>query len=180
MLTLKRGFTLIELMVTLAVMAIVIAWAAPSFKQQMLGSRTGAVANEFADALNYARSQSVRTLKRVSICASSDGSTCSGNWSDGFIVFEDRATSDKATSIDLGSTPLIYKTWPKLESSGTFSVKRGAADVTFIRFTPLGALAPTSTDPVVASLKLTGCLGKSARTISVSLSGLVSVSSADC
>jgi type IV fimbrial biogenesis protein FimT len=180
MLRLNRGFTLIELMVTLAVMAIVIAWAAPSFKQQMLSSRTGAAAHELADALNYARSQSVRTLKRVSICASSNGTSCTGNWSDGFIVFEDRATSDKATSIDMGSTPLIYRAWPKLESPGTFSVKRGSTDVSFIRFTPLGALAPTSSDPVAVSLKLTGCSGKSAKAVSVNLSGLVSVANADC
>lgn len=171
---------MVELMVTLAVMAIVVAWAVPSFRQQMISNRTVTAASEFSNAVTYARSQAVRTLKRVSICASSDGASCTGNWSDGYIVFEDRATTDKATSVDMGNPVLIYKVWQKLPSVSTFSVKRGSTDVSFIRFTSLGVLAPTSSDPVTVSLKLLGCSGKSAKSISVSLSGMVSVSDADC
>lgn len=175
-----RGFTLVELLITMSVLAIVLAVAAPSFRTQIISSRTSAAAEEFSIALNYARSQAVRTVKRVSICASSTGTSCTGNWSDGYIVFEDKATSDTAANVDMGSPTVIYKAWSKLEAPGTFTVKRGSTDVNFIRYTSLGVLAPTSSDAVTATVKLTGCSGKSAKSISVGLSGLVSITKSDC
>ena len=78
-----RGFTLIELMVTLTVLAIVLGIAVPSFQKQIINNKSLTFSEEFAAALNYARSQAVKTTKRVSICASSDGATCTGSWSEG-------------------------------------------------------------------------------------------------
>jgi type IV fimbrial biogenesis protein FimT len=177
-----RGFTLVELMVTLAVMAIVLGIAVPSFQKLIINNRSLALGDEFAQALNYARSEAVKTKRRVSICASSDGETCTGNWSDGFIVFQDDAISDTAADIVLST---VYKVWPKLSSAGTLTVKRGPLDASgtatsFIRYTSLGTLAPIDNKPVNVSLKLTGCTGKAARKISVNLSGFVSVQSDDC
>lgn len=172
-----QGFTLIELMVTLAVLAIVLSIAVPGFQKQILNNKSLALGEEFAQALNFARSEAVKTKKRVSICASSDGETCTGNWSDGFIVFEDRATTDTEANITLGA---VYKVWPKLSSAGAFSVKRNTTDTSFIRFTSLGTLAPINNETINASLKLTGCTGKAARKISVNLSGFVGVQADDC
>lgn len=172
-----QGFTLIELMITLAIAAIVLAIAVPSFKTTILNNKSVALGDEFAQALNFARSEAVKTKKRVSICASSDGATCTGSWSDGFIVFEDRAATDTEGSITLGT---VYKVWPKLSAPGTFSVKRNDDNASFIRYTSLGTLAPISNETINASLKLTGCTGKAARKISVNLSGFVSVQSDDC
>lgn len=172
-----RGFTLIELMVTLAVMAIVLGIAVPSFQKQIINNKSLTFGEEFAAALNFARAQAVKTTKRVSICASADGATCTGSWSEGFIVFQDDATSDTATSVTLGP---IYKVWPKLSSAGTFTVKRGTTDTNFIRYTSLGTLAPISNETINVSVKLTGCSGKAARKISVNLSGLASNQAEDC
>lgn len=176
-----RGFTLIELMVTLTVLAIVLGIAVPSFQKQIINSKSLTTGDEFAAALNYARSQAVKTTKRVSICSSSDGATCTGSWAEGFIVFQDDATSDAATSPTLGT---VYKVWPKLGTAGTLTVKRGdistGTDASFIRYTSRGTLAPISNNPINISLKLTGCTGKAARKISVNLSGLTSVQADDC
>lgn len=172
-----NGFTLIELMVTLAVLAIVLGIAVPSFQKQIINNKSLTFGDEFAQALSYARSEAVKTNRRVSICASSDGATCTGNWSDGFIVFQDNATADTESTITLGA---IYKVWPKLSSAGTFSVKRGTTDTSFIRYTSLGTLAPINNETINVSVKLTGCTGKAARKISVNLSGLTSVQADDC
>lgn len=176
-----RGFTLIELMVTLSVLAIVLGIAIPSFQKQIVNNKSLTLGEEFAAALNYARSQAVKTAKRVSICASKDGATCVGGWTEGFIVFQDDATSDTATDVTLGT---IYKVWPKLDAAGTLTVKRGditsGTDASFVRYTSLGTLAPISNEAINISLKLTGCTGKTARKISVNLSGLVSIQADDC
>jgi len=175
------GFSLIELMVALAVLAIVLGIAVPSFQKQIINNKSLTFGDEFAQALNFARSEAVKTARRVSICASSDGETCTGTWADGFIVFQDNAATDIEPTISLGT---IYKVWPKLGSAGTFTVKRGPADTdaatSFIRYTSLGTLAPIDNKPIRVSIKLTGCTGKAARKISVNMSGLTSVQSDDC
>lgn len=177
-----HGFTIIELMVTLAVLAIVLGIAVPSFQKQIINNKSQTMGDEFAQALNFARSEAVKNKKRVSICASSNGTSCIGGWSEGFIVFQDNAASDTADAITLGP---IYRVWSKLSSAGTLTVKRGPLDnngtaTSFIRYTSLGTLAPIENKPVNISLKLTGCTGKAARKISVNLSGFVNVQSDDC
>lgn len=177
-----NGFTLIELMVTLAVLAIVLGIAVPSFQKQIINNKSQTMGDEFAQALNFARSEAVKNKQRVSICASSNGTSCTGSWSEGFIVFQDNAASDTADVVSLGP---IYRIWPKLTSAGTLTVNRGplgasGAPTSFIRYTPLGTLAPIDNKPINISLKLTGCTGKAARKISVNLSGFVNVQSDDC
>ena len=172
-----QGFTLIELMVTLAIAAIVLAIAVPSFQKTILNNKSVALGDEFAQALNFARSEAVKMKKRVSICASSNGETCTGSWSDGFIVFEDQAATDTDADTTLGT---VFKVWPKLSAAGTFSVKRNTTDTNFIRYTSMGTLAPINNETINVSLKLTGCTGSAARKISVNLSGFVSVQSDDC
>ena len=84
------GFTLIELMVAIAVAAIVLTLGVPSFERVIERNQLTANINELVSALNYARSEAVRRNQRISICNSSDGTTCSGNdFEDGWIIFAD-------------------------------------------------------------------------------------------
>ena len=73
-----RGFTLVELMVTVAVAAVLLAIAVPSFTSIVNSSRLTAQANEVVAALQSARMEAVRRNARVSVCSSADGSTCAG------------------------------------------------------------------------------------------------------
>lgn len=76
-----RGFTLVELMVTVAVLAIVAAIAAPSFTQLVLRSRLTSTSNEVVAALQLARMEAIRKNGSVDVCPTTDGNTCSGaNW----------------------------------------------------------------------------------------------------
>lgn len=77
-----RGFTLIELMVTIAVAAVLLAIAVPSFTSVINGNRLTGEANELVASLQLARSEAVRRNMQVIVCSSSNGATCadSPNW----------------------------------------------------------------------------------------------------
>ena len=88
---LLRGFTLIELMITVAIAVILIAVAAPSFQQAINGNRLNTSANEVIAALQLARAEAIRNNRRVVFCRSTDGSACSADdtvWP-GWITFVD-------------------------------------------------------------------------------------------
>lgn len=84
-----KGFTLLELMVTLFIASILFAVAIPSFKQMSARNRLVTYANDLIASVNFARSEAVRRGAPVSICHTDDGATCSGSWSDGWITFSD-------------------------------------------------------------------------------------------
>jgi type IV fimbrial biogenesis protein FimT len=87
------GFTLIELMITLAIVGILLTVGVPSLKTFMQGNQLIAASNELISALHVARSEAIKLNSRVSICESSDGIKCSntGSWKNGWIVFVDFA-----------------------------------------------------------------------------------------
>ncbi|HEV7271397.1 GspH/FimT family pseudopilin [Pseudoxanthomonas sp.] len=80
-----RGFTLIELMVTIAVIAILSAIAAPSMVALMNSNRLSSTAGELTAAVQLARAEAIRRNSPVRLCRSTDGTTCSdgadwGGW----------------------------------------------------------------------------------------------------
>ena len=77
------GFTLVELMVTLAVAAILMAIAIPNFTALINGNRLTSTANELVSSLQLARSEALRRNTQVRVCRSDDGKSCAGagQWS---------------------------------------------------------------------------------------------------
>lgn len=76
-----RGFTLIELMITLVILAVLVLIAAPSFTEMMNRNNVVSGTNEVVSLLQAARLESVRRNARVEVCPSTDGTTCGGsNW----------------------------------------------------------------------------------------------------
>lgn len=86
-----RGFSLVELFVTLGVLSILTAVSIPLITSTVNGSRVTGSANEFVAALQLARMESIRRNVRVLVCESSDGLSCTGStqWR-GWVVFADR------------------------------------------------------------------------------------------
>ena len=82
----SAGFTLIELLVSIAVLGIVLALAVPSFDGVVARSKMRAVANDLAASAYLARSEAIKRNVQVSLCSSSDGTSCGGNWNNGWIV----------------------------------------------------------------------------------------------
>lgn len=87
-----RGFTLVELMTVLAVMAIALTLAVPSFMTFLNANRLTGAGNDVVSLLQHARMESLRRGVRVHVCPSADGSTCttppSTGWA-GMISFAD-------------------------------------------------------------------------------------------
>lgn len=75
----NRGFTLIELMVTLAVMAIIAGMAFPSLRDFIINSRVTTQTNEFIAALGHTRSEAIKRGLDVMVCAR-DGTNLGNGW----------------------------------------------------------------------------------------------------
>ncbi len=89
----SRGFTLLELMVTLLIVSILAGIAAPSMSNLISQSRLAAARDSLANAIILARSEAVFSKQPVTICASTNQSSCSGDgdWDSGWIIFTDEA-----------------------------------------------------------------------------------------
>lgn len=85
------GFTLIELMVVLAVMTILLTQAIPAMTGVMASGKLATLSNSFLSNLYLARSEAIKRNARVVLCKSATGLTCAaeGGWEQGWIVFPD-------------------------------------------------------------------------------------------
>ena len=132
----RSGFTLIELMVTIAIAAILIAVAIPSFAPTIASNRLTANANELVTALNLARSEAVKrgvsvTIRKVDGNSSTNnGSVATWNWENGWDVFTD---ADSDGNYEAGD--ILIRTYAPLQSSYTL---RGNNFSNFIRFISSG------------------------------------------
>ncbi|MEE9327865.1 MAG: GspH/FimT family pseudopilin [Cocleimonas sp.] len=85
-----KGFTLLELMITVVIAGILASMAVPSFSQAIQNNRMSTQINELLATLNYARSEAIKRNINVSVCKSNNGTTCGVvNWKDGWLVFVD-------------------------------------------------------------------------------------------
>lgn len=82
----QSGFTIIELMVTLVVAAIILAIAAPSFRDFIANNRLTTTTNSFITAISFARSEAVKRTSNVQVVAVSP--TSSNEWGGGWQVVD--------------------------------------------------------------------------------------------
>ena len=89
-----RGFTLVELMITLGLIAIILAVAVPSVTNIIKDNRLATQLNAVISDIHFARSEAAKRDIRVIMCRSVDPTNatpaCSGSdqdWSDGYLIF---------------------------------------------------------------------------------------------
>ena len=118
----QKGLTLIELLVTIAILAIVLSMAVPNFITFVQNSRLVGQTNDLVTALNYARNEAIKRGVRVSVCSRLDNTTCSGaavfNWDMGWLVFVN-PNGDAVADISPGSVETVLQVRQPLENGNT-------------------------------------------------------------
>jgi len=168
-----HGFTLIELMVTLVVLAVVLSIAIPSFANLVQSNRLVTTTNQLVVGFEVARSEAVKRGLQVAVCARQAGTQdCSqGNtWSEGWLIFVDR---DGSTNTIDGDDQLV-RTGSAIDSQIALSEQNGRDVVVF------DALGFATTNGTF-DLNPSPCgTNDPNRTIALSASGQTTITKGDC
>lgn len=129
-----HAFTLVELLVTLAVFSILALAAIPAFNGYVINNRIVTDTNNFVGALNLARNEAMKRRADISICRSTDGVTCAtttGTWNQGWLVFAN-TNNDSPAQVDTGEE-IIH-----LYSALSNSITSSASVADYITFNSSG------------------------------------------
>ena len=112
--TAVRGFTLIELMTAILVLGVLLAMAIPSYREMTRNNRVAGTQNDLITSLAIARSEALHRSRSVTVCASSNGTSCTGvaDWVKGWIVFTDAGTAGSVDSPGDESRPYTEELRP--------------------------------------------------------------------
>lgn len=100
----SAGFTLIELMIVVAIAGILAAIALPSYVNYVIETRIAGVTHDLAVDLQLAREEAAMSGERVSVCPSTDKVSCNSGgtgWEKGWIVFTDGGTEGTVDGADV-------------------------------------------------------------------------------
>ncbi len=122
---------MVELMITIAIVAILAAIAFPSFEGSLRSNRIATASNELNGGLALARSEALRNPGGAFICSSINGTACGGDWNDGWIVWADINGDGNLTAAD---RVLRYvQTNDRLTVTATAAAPASATEIRFDR-----------------------------------------------
>lgn len=164
----NRGFTIIELLVAISVVAVLTSMAAPAMGSFVTSVRLSSASNQLFGDFNLARAEAIKRNRRVLVCPSnSDGTSCATgtNWATGWRLCVDAdsdGTCDTITDTSDPNYPNPFGVRPPLVSNIAM-----VSTINTIVFKPDGS----ATDAV-----LTMSSSSSSKTVSVVKTGFISKS----
>ncbi len=117
----QRGFTLLELMMTLAVAVVLTMLAIPSFRHLMISTNLSGINNDLNGAMQFARTEAVSRQVPIAVAASA------GGWQDGW-------------KVQIAPAGTVLRTYPAVAPRYVID----GNSVTAVTFQPQGSLAPPS------------------------------------
>lgn len=163
----QRGFTLIEMMITISIAAILLSLAVPSFSAMQRRSQINTQTNALVSGLALARSEASKRGQRVSMCAR-NGTLCtaSTDWSNGWLAFLDLNGNG---NLDAGED--LLQASPTTNQGVTLTSTQNA-----ITYQVSGEnLTQTS-----ITITKSGCGSGEKRVITVEVTGRTSLAKSDC
>lgn len=164
-----RGYTMAELLVAIAIVAVLTGIAVPSFQTLMLNMRLTSYANELVATSMLARSKAIGQNAPVTMCQSADGANCggAGTWETGYLLVCQSNDGVVCTNAPAsGVSTIVLSTQPKAAVGWKIT-----GSVSSIVFQPTGTGATTATLTVC---RLTP-LGNAEREVRISPTGRASV-----
>jgi len=160
----EKGFTLVELMTTIGIGAMLVSMAVPGMQAIAMNSKQRSGVNELVSAMHLARNTAITTNSRVTLCASSSGASCeSVAWDEGWIAFIDL---DSDQTVDVNET--ILRAGPKSEGLEIESAQFSS----FLMYRPNGRIMNAATATNVGEFSICDKRGaEHVRIIAIDLSG---------
>lgn len=160
----EKGFTLIELMTTIGIAALLVTMAVPGMKTVAMNSKQRSGINELISAMHLARNTAITTNSRVTLCPSSNGSSCETvEWNDGWIVFAD-LNSDQ----NVNGNEVVLRAGSEADGLDI----RSSQFSRFLMYRPSGRVMNASTTTNVGEFSICDVRGSEhARIVAIDLSG---------
>ena len=165
-----KGFTLIELMITISILGILLGIGLPSFVTFINNNKITSEANDLIYSFHMARSEAIKRGTEVRI-ASMNGTS----WADGWKVVADlNGDSDYLDTAD------IIMQWDPLDGGSALTVvATNAASSAYVSFNARGGMIPNNAS-FVFTLTPDDCDTVASRIISITPTGRASVDHGDC
>jgi len=129
------GFTLVELYIVLAIASVLAIALAPSMQNFISNNRISTHLNKLIKAIHFSRESAIHLNRTVTLCRSSDGISCSGEWRQGMIAFTDY---NKDLKLSEGEK-LLHRFEPFPEDDHVYW--RAFRNRQYLKMTPMGNTA---------------------------------------
>src|SRR5262249_30166420 len=127
----QAGFPLMELLVVVAIVAILLGIGVPSYRYITNSYRMSSEVNGLLGDLQFARAEAIKEGQTITACVSRDGATCdlgSTTWQEGWIVFQN---PNNDQTVDPGEA--VLRVQNAFSGTDTFVADTGVSSVTFNR-----------------------------------------------
>jgi type IV fimbrial biogenesis protein FimT len=140
----SKGFTLLELIIIIAILGITTALAVPGLREMISNNRIQSNASDFVAALQFAKAEAVARVNPVTLCKSANLTDCAadGDWQQGWIVFSD----DNGDAV-VGADDEVLLNHEALNANITFGGTAGVTDSITLR--PSGTSSITTVEVLI-------------------------------